>query len=147
MIVKMKFLQISGPETDIDRMCNQYLAKHEMQLENAIAELKTTDTLLPFVEVNPYRASLARAEQFCGLLEGELPAPDLTMKKEEIMSMLWDIQHKYVDMQEKREILKKQADETKESANALEPFRSIHVYLKKIADYLFFKMRFGRLGL
>ncbi len=147
MIVKMKFLQISGPETDIDRMCNQYLAKHEMQLENAIAELKTTDTLLPFVEVNPYRASLARAEQFCGLLEGELPAPDLTMKKEEIMSMLWDIQHKYVDMQEKREILKKQADETKESANALEPFRSIHVDLKKIADYRFLKMRFGRLGL
>ena len=147
MIVKMKFLQISGPETDIDRMCNQYLAKHEMQLENAIAELKTTDTLLPFVEVNPYRASLARAEQFCGLLEGDKPAPDLSMDKESMMSTLWDIQHEYVEMQEKREILKKQSDDTKESANALEPFRTMNVDLGKVGDYRFLQMRFGRLGL
>ncbi len=45
MIVKMKFLQISGPQSDIDRMCNKYLSRHEMQLESAIAELKTTDNL------------------------------------------------------------------------------------------------------
>ena len=43
MIVKMKFLSISGPKTDIDRVCDQYLSKYEMQLENAVAELKTTD--------------------------------------------------------------------------------------------------------
>lgn len=147
MIVKMKFLQISGPETDIDRMCNQYLSKHEMQLESAIAELKTTDNLLPFVEVNPYRGSLARAEQFCGLLTGDKPAPDLSMDKESMMSKLWDIQHEYVEMQEKREILKKQSDETKESANALEPFRTMNVDLGKAGDYRFLKMRFGRLGL
>ena len=55
MIVKMKFLQISGPQSDIDRMCNKYLSRHEMQLESAIAELKTTDNLQPFIEVNPYR--------------------------------------------------------------------------------------------
>ena len=147
MIVKMKFLQISGPETDIDRMCNQYLSKHEMQLESAIAELKTTDNLLPFVEVNPYRGSLARAEQFCGLLTGDKPAPDLSMDKESMMSKLWDIQHEYVEMQEKREILKKQSDETKESANALEAFRTMNVDLGKAGDYRFLKMRFGRLGL
>lgn len=41
MIVKMKFLSISGPKTDIDRVCDQYLSKYEMQLENAVAELKT----------------------------------------------------------------------------------------------------------
>ncbi len=147
MIVKMKFLQISGPETDIDRMCNQYLSRHEMQLESAIAELKTTDNLLPFVEVNPYRGSLARAEQFCGLLEGEKPKPDMTMDKEAVMSMLWEIQHEYVEMQEKRDLLKKQSDETRESANALEPFRSMNVDLGKVSDYRFLKVRFGRLGL
>ena len=43
MIVKMKFLQISGPQTDLDRMCRTYLTKHEMQLESALSELKTTD--------------------------------------------------------------------------------------------------------
>ena len=41
MIVKMKFLSISGPKNDIDRVCEVYLSKYEMQLENAAAELKT----------------------------------------------------------------------------------------------------------
>ena len=45
MIVKMKFLSISGPKNDIDRVCEVYLSKYEMQLENAAAELKTTDNL------------------------------------------------------------------------------------------------------
>ena len=60
MIVKMKFLSISGPKVDIDRVCDKYLSKYEMQLENAVAELKTTDNLQPFVEVNPYREPLAK---------------------------------------------------------------------------------------
>ena len=59
MIVKMKFLSISGPKNDIDRVCEVYLSKYEMQLENAAAELKTTDNLQPFVEVNPYKEPLA----------------------------------------------------------------------------------------
>ena len=42
MIVKMKFLSISGPRTDIDRVCEEYLSKYEIQLENAVTELKTT---------------------------------------------------------------------------------------------------------
>ena len=68
MIVKMKFLSISGPKNDIDRVCEVYLSKYEMQLENAAAELKTTDNLQPFVEVNPYKEPLAKAEQFSALL-------------------------------------------------------------------------------
>lgn len=31
MIVKMKFLSISGPRTDIDRVTSRYLSKYEMQ--------------------------------------------------------------------------------------------------------------------
>ena len=73
MIVKMKFLSISGPRTDIDRVCDVYLSRYEMQLENAVTELKTTDNLLPFVEVNPYKEPLAKAEQFAALLpEGSI---------------------------------------------------------------------------
>lgn len=48
MIVKMKFLSISGPKNDIDRVCEVYLSKYEMQLENAAADLRrpTTCSLL-----------------------------------------------------------------------------------------------------
>ena len=35
MIEKMKFLSITGPKTDIDRVVNTYLSKYEIHLENA----------------------------------------------------------------------------------------------------------------
>lgn len=147
MIVKMKFLQISGPETDIDRMCSQYLSRHEMQLESAIAELKTTDNLQPFIEVNPYRDPLAKVESFCELLNQEKIKPDRTMDTDSVLAMIRDINHDYVDMQEKRELLKKQADEMKEKANALEPFRSLDIDLGRATKYRFLNVRFGRIGL
>lgn len=146
MIVKMKFLQISGPETDIDRMCGRYLSRHEMQLESAIAELKTTDNLQPFIEVNPYKDPLAKAEQFCGLLKEEKIKPDRSLDTDEILTMIRDINHEYVEMQEKRELLKRKADELKEKSNALEPFRSLNIDLGRASSYRFLKVRFGRIG-
>ena len=147
MIVKMKFLQISGPQSDIDRMCNKYLSRHEMQLESAIAELKTTDNLQPFIEVNPYRDPLGKAEQFCALLGDTQASPDTSLSRDEMMGLLRDINHDYVDFQEKRERLKKKAGELKETANALEPFRSLEINLGHVSTYQFLKIRFGRIGL
>ena len=52
MIVKMKFLSITGPKNDIDRVTDLYFSKYEIQLENALSELKTVDNLQPFIEIN-----------------------------------------------------------------------------------------------
>lgn len=60
MIVKMKFINISGPRNDIDRVTDQYLSRYEIQLESALSELKTVDNLRPFVELNPYREVLSK---------------------------------------------------------------------------------------
>ena len=68
MIVKMKFINISGPRDDIDRVTDLYLSRYEIQLESALSELKTVDNLRPFVELNPYRDVLAQATQFVGYL-------------------------------------------------------------------------------
>lgn len=147
MIVKMKFLQISGPESDIDRMSSTYLSKHEMQLESAIAELKTTENLQPFIEVNPYKDPLQKAEQFCGLLKEQKIKPDRTQDIEAILTMIRDVNHDYVEMQEKTELLKREAEELKEEASALEPFRSMDIDLSKVPHYRFLRVRFGRIAL
>ena len=55
MIEKMKFVSISGPKNDLDRMVNQYLSHYEIQLENALSELKTVANLRPYLEINPYK--------------------------------------------------------------------------------------------
>ena len=146
MIVKMKFLSISGPRNDIDRVCDQYLSKYEMQLENAIAELKTTDNLQPFVEVNPYKEPLAKAEQFAALLGDDNRRVDTSMSKEEMLDMIRDINHDYVNMLEKKELLKKQADDLRERLSVLEPFRTLELDMHKSLRYKYMKVRFGRIG-
>ena len=58
----MKFLSVTGPKEDIDRVVNDYLSKYEIHLENALSELKTVKSLRPYIEINPYKDKLTKAE-------------------------------------------------------------------------------------
>lgn len=147
MIVKMKFLSISGPRTDIDRVCDVYLSKYEMQLENAVTELRTTQNLLPFVEVNPYKEPLAKAEQFAGLLLSGEYHTDHTLTTEEILALIRDVNHDYLDIQENKELLKKKKEELTGKLNVLEPFRSLDLDVHKVLHYRYMHVRFGRIDL
>lgn len=147
MIVKMKFLSISGPKADIDRVCDKYLSKYEMQLENAVAELKTTDNLRPFVEVNPYRQPLAKAEQFTALIKDSKVHADVAMTQEEMLDLIRDINREYLNLQEKKELLKKKKEEKKEKLNILEPFSPLDIEFHKVAAYRYMKARFGRISI
>ena len=50
----MKFLSITGPKADIDRVVNDYLSKYEIHLENAMAQLTQVQHLSPYIQINPY---------------------------------------------------------------------------------------------
>lgn len=147
MIVKMKFLSISGPRTDIDRVCDMYLSKYAMQLENAITELRTSDNLLPFVEVNPYKEPLARTEQFVSLLDGKGYEVDRSLSNDEMLALIRNINSKYVDLQERKELLKKKRDLLTEKFNILEPFRTMELELQSVLRYKYMQVRFGRIAL
>ena len=68
MIEKMKFLSITGPKADIDRVVNTYLSKYEIHLENALTELSTMQNITPYIQINPYKETLKQAEDFTALL-------------------------------------------------------------------------------
>ena len=53
MIEKMKFLNLTGPKDDIDRVVDQYLSKYEIQLENTLSELKSVQNISPYSDINP----------------------------------------------------------------------------------------------
>lgn len=147
MIVKMKFLSVSGPRADIDRVCDVYLSKYEMQLENAATELKTTDNLLPFVEMNPYKDALAKAEQFSSLITVSNISPDASASPEEMLVLIREINHDYLNLQEQQEVLKKSRDELIEKLHMLEPFRSLEFDLHKVLKYRYMQIRFGRISI
>lgn len=146
MIVKMKFLSISGPKDDIDRVYDMYLSKYEIQLENALTELRTTENLIPFAEVNPYKEPLAKAEQFVSLLEGTDYTADRSLSEEEMLKLIRDVNCQYEDLQEKKDILKRRRDDLIEKYNVLEPFQPMNLKLQKVLRYKYMQVRFGRIG-
>ena len=73
MIEKMKFLSITGPREDIDRVVDTYLSRYEIHLENALSELKTVKNLRPYIEANPYKEQLASARNLMERFSGTLP--------------------------------------------------------------------------
>ena len=146
MIVKMKFLSISGPRTDIDRVSATYLSKYEMQLENAITELKTTDNLMPFMDVNPYKEPLSKAEQYVSMLAQPKGEMDTSLTADEILTMIRDLNHDYLDLKAREDRLKKQKEELLEKLHELEPFQPLELNLKEVYGYQYMKVRFGRVN-
>lgn len=69
MIEKMKFLSITGPKADIDRVVNQYLAKYEIHLENAMAQLNQVQTCLLLYRLIRIKRCLQKQKNLRDFLE------------------------------------------------------------------------------
>ena len=92
MIEPMKFVSISGPRDDLDRMVNQVLCRYEIHLENALTELKSVSKLIPCPGTNPYREPYEAAEKLAALCSAgtkaaQTPSP-ASMTAEEAIARL-----------------------------------------------------------
>lgn len=146
MILKMKFLSITGPRDDIDRVVEQYLSRYEIHLENALEELKTVQTLTPFMEINPYRETLQKAEALAVLLPEDCGPDGRTVSAEDALSLIESLQEPVSDYRNRRQELLEQRQAAAELAEQLEPFRRLPVRFPDIAAYRFMHYRFGRIS-
>ena len=147
MIVKMKFINISGPRNDIDRVTDLYLSRYEIQLESALSELKTVDNLRPFVELNPYRDALAKATEFVGYLpNADDVVPDTKMGLDDMFEVVRKAKEDYQELQEKKEKLKKKIEELRAKQQVIAPFRPLDCDLHKVLHYRYITYRFGRIA-
>ena len=146
MIVKMKFINISGPRNDIDRVTDLYLSRYEIQLESALSELKTVDNLRPFVEINPYKDALGKAEEFAGYLENaDEISPDTSLGLDDIFELIRTTNEAYLKIQAKKEKLKKETETLANKQKLIEPFRPLDGELDRILRYKYINYRFGRI--
>lgn len=155
MIEKMKFLSITGPKADIDRVVNTYLSKYEIHLENALSELTTVQNLTTFLEINPYKEALNTANLFCEELnsfatdtvKAEIAqAAAQTMDVETALDTIRRIQTDYQDLDKKRSDLKNQLTTVDESLRVIRPFRNLDFDISSILKFRFIRFRFGRIG-
>lgn len=143
----MKFISITGHKSDIDRVAEQYLSKYEIQLENALSELKTVDNLLPFVEANPYKDALEKANHFIGYLKEQEQTDLPELSNEELFETVRKLDDIYHDFREEEDSLRTRAEHLRDNLALIEPFRSLNFSTHEVIQYKFIKFRFGRVPL
>jgi len=140
----MKFISISGPKGDIDRVADTYLTHYDIQLENALSELKTVQNLRPYIENNPYKELLLKANEYTDLLK----TIDEPMREFTLEESVQTIERIKISLQEHfktREELKKKKEEYTSLLSILEPFQSFELEIKKINSFQFIDFRFGKI--
>lgn len=169
MIAKMKFVNITGPKGDIDRVTRKYLLRYPIHLENALSELGDTHSLTPFVEENPYKETVAALKSMAELVNHpeagrhfseaggqprqkgvapqavpeDIPANALDTAK----SLIGAIREKSEQLTSKKEELKALERRDLELLGEIAPFRGIPFPISRILDFHFIKFRFGRIAL
>lgn len=144
MIEKMRFLSITGPKEDFDRVVNKYLTKYDIHLENALTELSTSYNLKPFVENNPYKDLAAKSEDLVKRLEQHEVSTDELMSPEEATNVINAAYDTLSDLNTKKRDLKVQRHECNDLLLQIEHFRHLDYDIRKIMDLKFIKFRFGK---
>ncbi|MDD3278618.1 MAG: V-type ATPase 116kDa subunit family protein [Lachnospiraceae bacterium] len=145
MIVKMKFLSITGPKTDIDRVVNQYLSKYEIHLENALAELKSVQNLTPYIQINPYRETLKLAEDYLQLLPADTVCEPKDMTLDEAVTFVNDLDHQMNQQTQRRADYESKRSKYHELYEKIEPFMGLDCDVSSIFKFKQIKYRFGKI--
>ena len=146
MIEKMKFLSITGPQADIDRIVNDYISKYEIHLENALSELQDVKNLTPFIQINPYKEQLNKANAFCSYLPDNTTSNAPLMSLDDAISHIEDLNKQYTPLKQKLDDLNAKKSDLAASIERLQPFRSFNYNLSTLRSYEFIRYRFGRIS-
>lgn len=146
MIEKMKFISITGPKADIDRMTDQYLSKYEIHLENALAELTEVANLSPFLEINPYKEALNTINSFYEQLEdADKNLAPRHMNTETAVSAIRRIQRESAELQAQHDRLAAEHAGMVDSLKIIRPFRNLDYDISEILNFRYIHFRFGRI--
>ena len=146
MIEKMKFLSLTAPKTEFDRVVDSYLSKYEIHLENALSELRSVKDLRPFVETNPYREEWKLANDLVQNLPAQsTPVRELSL--EEAVDAVRSIRQTLAQLNDREAELEKQLETYTASYEQVAPVTQRHSDISSILHFRCIKFRFGRISL
>ncbi|MFQ9557953.1 MAG: V-type ATP synthase subunit I [Blautia sp.] len=145
MIEKMKFLSITGPKADIDRMTETYLSKYEIHLENALSELTEVANLSPFLEINPYKEALSTIDSFYEQLEDPSQISPEPMDIEKAIKTVRAVQDGFRRLEEEKSRLQSEHAEILDPLKIIRPFKNLNFDISEILNFKYIHYRFGRI--
>jgi V/A-type H+-transporting ATPase subunit I len=145
VIEKMKFVSITGPREDIDRVVNNYLSRYEIHLENALTELTDVKNLSPYLEINPYKEALSTVGSFYEEVENPEQASAKKLPIEKALSFVQQIKDEADVLNKTRQELEEKRDSLSESLRIIYPFRNVDFDVQSILKMRYIHYRFGRI--
>lgn len=146
MIVKMKFLSITGPKDDIDRVAEQYLSKYEIQLENAVSELKSVQNIAPFVEANPYKELLPKAHSFAEAVASSARKENVSLSVDDCVSLIHRLDEELSSITQEKSELEETLKKCQASLTDIAHFQDLHYDIESILHFKHVKYRFGKIA-
>ena len=144
MVEQMKFLSITGPKDDIDRVIENYIMKYDIQLENALVELKNVKGLQSFTETTPYKDSFATASE----LKKQYGYLDIStneyMDIKKAAVLVEQLAQEIKKQKQAIDKLDKKIEIAENKLTQIEQFVGLEYDVSSILHFNFIKYRFGR---
>lgn len=145
MIEKMKFISITGPTDDIDRLVNIYLSKYEIHLENALTEWNSSNDLMPYVEANPYKDMLANASTLVSYLPDKNISKRIDMNVDTSNAKVSEIQENIDSIQANINEIESNITKIQEKYDNISPFIDLNYDISDITKLKHIHYRFGKI--
>lgn len=146
MIEKMKFLNLTGPKSQIDRVAELYLSKYPIHLENALSQLHTVKNLRPITEENPYEEDLRRAKELMKFFPEEKPGrKPSSVTEEQAAGLIRSINESLASLDGQKNELNRQLEDLTASLTLISPLKGLNYDIAQILNFRCIKFRFGRM--
>lgn len=145
MIEKMRFISITGPKDDIDRVTEKYISKYEIHLENTLTELNSLDNIHPFLESNPYVQLQKNVAQIKEYISDDKNIAIKDMNSNEASATIIKAYEMCEEYNAEISKYKEKIKELTEHKNLIAPFVNLDFELADILKFKFIRLRFGKM--
>lgn len=150
MVEKMKYINLTGPCTEVDRAMEEYLSRYDIQLESAVKELVNERELTGFTGQNPYTPMLQKAEAILAAFgldvkkAGEVSA---CISREHAIDIINDAGGRMDNRAQNLRGLVEQRELYLSAAAEYEHFEGIEFQFEDLTGFEYLRYHFGRLPL
>ena len=145
MIERMKFVTVTGPKAEYDRAFDDYISPREIQLENALTQLKNVPDLKPFTGTNPYRQTMAEGRELLAALPETEGLPPVEMTADEAVNLIQSLQSAVRAARHRAREFEDEIAQLKDKRRIIEPFQGLDFSIHKLLHFNTVKVRFGRI--
>ncbi len=140
----MKYINLMGSISDLDRVVEMYISKAEIQLEYTSKELVAGKDLMPFLYINPYAGVLKTAERIYKM-SGFQALPKTDINKDVAINYINAVSVKIDELSNELNRLRQKRDSYVYIIETMKPFSDLDFDIRAIKDFEYIKYNFGKM--